>query len=84
MTVHEIHELWKAQPFRSFIIHVADGRSFPVPHPDFLFLAGGGRSIIVNSLTNESYNILDSILITSLEVPIQDVAANPESSQKLS
>ena len=83
MTVHEVHEIWKAQPFVPFTIYLADGRMFPVPHPDFLFLAGSGRTLIVNSPTNESYNIVDILLVTSLEVHNADVdVPNPESTRK--
>ena len=85
MTKDEILELWKAQPFRPFIIHVADGRSFSVPHPDFVFLAGGGRTIIVNSLTSDSFNIIDVLLVTRLEVLGSNTSvSNSGASQQLS
>ncbi len=69
MKIQELQELWKGQPFTPFTIHVADGRAFPVPHPDFLFLAGGGRKLIINSTADDSFNIVDPVFVTSVEVP---------------
>jgi len=34
-TANQIREVVRAQPFRPFIIHLADGRTFDVPHPEF-------------------------------------------------
>ncbi len=60
-----------AAPFAPFTIHIADGRSLPVPHPDFIAIMGTGRSIVVTSPTEKmpSYSIIDDVpLITELEV----------------
>lgn len=34
MTVDELRKMLRAQPFRPFEIHLADGRSLPVNHPE--------------------------------------------------
>ena len=36
MTVELLRKMHRARPFEPFDIHVADGRSLPVPHPKFL------------------------------------------------
>ena len=70
MTVEEFRTAREANPFRPFIIHMADGRSYPVPHRDFVSQApGGGRTIIVYRQDN-SFSILDLYLVTELEVPM--------------
>jgi hypothetical protein len=85
MKIDDVRELWKAQPFEPFIIHTTDGRSFPVPHPDFLSIVGHGRKIVIDSMVNHSYSIVDPMLVTSLEVPNPDSSvSNSEASQKLS
>lgn len=49
--------------FRPFVIRTADGREFPVPHKEFIFLTA--RSVIVAD--REGYvDILDPVHITSL------------------
>ena len=68
MTIHELRDTLSAQPFRPFLLHTADGRTLPVPHPDFLFVTGGGRTVIINSTDDESFTIVDLLLVTQLEV----------------
>jgi hypothetical protein len=81
MTINELRNTLNAKPFVPFIGHVADGTSLPVPHPDFLFVTGGGRTIIVNSTKDDSFTIVDLLLVTRLEVPAPGVnTPNPEES----
>ena len=50
--------------FRPFVIRTADGRYFPVPHKEFIFLTK--RSVIVSD--QEGFvDILDPIHITSVQ-----------------
>jgi hypothetical protein len=42
-----VEQLWKADPFRPFKIHLADGRDIAVNHRDFLMPSPSGRKIIV-------------------------------------
>ncbi|MEM6750732.1 MAG: hypothetical protein AAF612_09705 [Planctomycetota bacterium] len=59
------------QPFRPFVIHTADGRSFRVDHPDFVAQSPAGRSVIVFR-GDDSHSVLDLLLITELEVLAPD------------
>ena len=67
MTIEQIRNIHRAQPFRPFAIHVADGRVIEVPHPDFLSHSPTGRTIIVYH-GDESFSVLDLLLVTELEV----------------
>lgn len=67
MTIDPIRKLHDAQPFRSFVIHLADGREIPVHHPDFLAFAPSGRKVFVYQ-TGDDFNIVDLLLVTDLEV----------------
>ena len=53
-----------------FTIHVADGRSLHVPHPDFIAIIGAGRTVFVTSPVEQtpSYAKIDVPLITEIEV----------------
>ena len=64
MNIEQIRILSHSQPFRPFEIHIADGRSVRVKHPDFL--AFGGRSITVYE-DPEIAETIDVRLITSIE-----------------
>ena len=68
MTVDELRTAREANPFRPFIIHMADGRSYSVPHRDFISQSpGSGRTIIVYRM-DTSFSILDLYLVNDLEV----------------
>ena len=67
MTAEQLRAMRNSQPFRPFTIHLADGRSFSVPHRDFVSQSPGGRTIIVYG-TEESFSVLDLFLVTELEV----------------
>jgi hypothetical protein len=48
---------------------MADGRFFPVQHPEFVAIAPGGRTVIVFEATG-AFHILDTLLMTELDVPL--------------
>jgi hypothetical protein len=66
MTIEKIREMYDAQPFRPFIMHLADGREIPVPHREFLALSPTGRTVIVCG-PDEAFSIVDLYLVTDLE-----------------
>ena len=67
MTTDQLKNAWKAQPFRPFILHLADGRQIRVVHPDFLSRSPSGRTVVVHQ-PDESFNVIDLLLVTDLEV----------------
>ena len=72
MTVEQMRNLYDAQPFQPFVIHLADGREFAVPHREFMMFSTSGRTIVV-SRPDDSFEILDLLLVTSLEVRAKSV-----------
>ena len=70
MNIDQFREVLHAALFQPFTIHVADGRSLPVPHPDFIAIMPYGKTIIVVSPKERksSFAIVDVPLITQLEV----------------
>ncbi len=66
MTVEQIRNLRDATPFRAFRVHKANGKSVDVPHPDFINLSPTGRILII-SRANDSFELIDSLLVTSVE-----------------
>lgn len=52
MTVTQLREFLRRQPFQKFTIRTNDGRSFEVPHPDYLWLPPkAATTVIVSSPT---------------------------------
>ncbi len=62
----------RARPFAPFRLRLADGRVFPIPHPEWLALAPNGSHAVV--FTGESESVqLDRLLIVALEPSAPDV-----------
>jgi hypothetical protein len=66
MTTQQLKSMLNAQPFRPFDIHMANGRSLPVRHPELVFITPGGRTIGV-SVHEDAIEIIDLLLVTSLQ-----------------
>jgi hypothetical protein len=66
MTVEQIRSLRDATPFRAFRVHMANGKSADVPHPDFINLSPTGRILII-SRADDAFELIDTLLVTSIE-----------------
>ena len=66
MTVEQLRKMHRARPFQPFEIHLADGRSLPVEHPEFLAITPPGRTIGVG-LRDGIIEVVDLLLVTSLK-----------------
>jgi hypothetical protein len=49
----DIRDLMRTMPFKPFRLHLADGKSLRVPHPDFI-LAGSAQLVIATELPHET------------------------------
>jgi hypothetical protein len=67
MTTDQFKAMLHLQPFKPFTIRMADGRTFRVSHPDFVAQSPSGRMVIVFQ-PDESYSVLDLLLMTKLQV----------------
>jgi hypothetical protein len=60
----ELRQRIKAVPFVPFSIFVADGREFPVPHPDHLLVTSRGLVVIEND--EGLLDILPSLFLSGI------------------
>ncbi len=67
MTIQQVRKLHQATPFQPFRIHLADGRALDVSHPELLAILPPGRTMVV-ATGKEDYEVVDLLLVTSLEV----------------
>ena len=67
MNVEQLQAMQHAQPFRPYRIHMADGRSLDVHHPEFVARAPTGRAVIVFK-PDETFEFIDLLLVASFEV----------------
>lgn len=66
MTIEQLREHLQTKPFRPFVINTADGRQFPVEHPELLARSFSGRTINVQMRGDRSATI-DLLLVASIE-----------------
>jgi len=66
MTIEQLREMHQARPFQPFDIYLADGRTLPVHHPEFLAQSPTDRTIAV-SKPNDAIEIVDLLLVVSLK-----------------
>jgi hypothetical protein len=67
MTVEQLRRAHHSTPFRPYTVRMADGRLFPIPHPDFLSLSPTGRTAVIFH-DDDSASIVDLLLMTELEL----------------
>ena len=67
MTIDQIRKLSDTTPFQPFLIHLADGRAIPVKSRAFIMAAPSGRTVVV-ATPDDTFNIIDLLLVTDLEV----------------
>ena len=67
MTIEKLRDFYNAQPFRPFIMYLADGREIPVLHREFMMTVPSGRTVVVCQ-PDDRMNIIDPLLVTDLEV----------------
>lgn len=47
MKAKDLRDILSARPFKPFNVVISDGRSFPVPHPDYLFFPPMSDTLII-------------------------------------
>jgi len=67
MKIEEIKKVKDRRPFQRFLIRCADGKEYPVSHPDAVAWGDTPR-IMVCGLPGDGWEIIDVGLITSLSV----------------
>jgi hypothetical protein len=67
MTIEQLQNVHRAEPFKPFTLHLADGKNVHVPHREFLSHSPSGRTVIVYG-DGERFDILDVLMITRIEV----------------
>ena len=68
MTTEALSKLHQTRPFQPFVLRLGDGQALPVDHPEMLAYAPKSRTATVY-LPDGSFEIVDLLLVTGLEVP---------------
>lgn len=79
MDIAGLREALHKQPFEPFAIRLADGRSLPVPHPDFVALTP--RRAIVGA-EDDSWAVVEPLVIVSLDYSSKGKRGNGQTKKK--
>lgn len=65
MTIEQLRELHQKRPFEPFEIHLADGRTLTVEHPELIARSASGRTIAV-ARPDDVIETIDLLLVVSI------------------
>ncbi len=64
MDIDGVREALRKEPFEPFSIRLADGRSLPVVHPEFVAV-GKRRLVVIDE--HDSWSFVEPLIIVSLD-----------------
>jgi hypothetical protein len=67
VTIEQLRKPCEAEPFRPFIIHLADGRPLTVRRSEFMATSPSGWTLTVYE-ADDTANIVDLLLVNDLEI----------------
>ena len=73
-TRDQIRTAMHQQPFRGFTVRLTDGRSFAIPHRDFISIPSSDRGRDVAVHDEEGTHLIDLLHIVEVSVPPSDDA----------
>ena len=77
-TMNQVRKAMHAQPFQPFTLHLADGRTFVVKHPDFIAVSPNGRETVFVG-DDEGIHDIEMLMIVEVETPkARSQGAQPE------
>lgn len=65
MTIEQIRAIHEKRPFQAFEIHLADGRTLKVEHPELFARSVSGRTIAVGR-PDDVIETIDLLLVVSI------------------
>lgn len=67
MKFEDLKMAHRAEPFKPFDVCLSDGRTYTVPHPDFLFFFPGNQRTVIVASRDGTGAFVNVMLITALD-----------------
>lgn len=67
--IQQLRDYWHASPFVPFDLHLSDGRTLHVPHPDFFSMSPNGGMILVYDDQDHSH-LVNPIMLVSVSLKV--------------
>jgi hypothetical protein len=74
-TMNQVQAAMHSQPFRAFTVHLNDGRSYLVKHPDFISYSPNNREMTVHD--EQGVHYIDMRNVSEIHVPRSPADASP-------
>jgi hypothetical protein len=73
-TREQVRIMQTSQPFRPFLVKLADGRHFRVTHPELISCSANGREMVIHD--DDGMHLVEMLLV--VELTPQAVPASPK------
>ncbi len=74
-TMNQVQAAMHSQPFRAFTVHLNDGSSYLIKHPDFISYSPNNREMTVHDEQGVQY--IDMRNVSAVHVPQSPADASP-------
>ncbi len=68
MTLEQLREVMRMEPFRPFAMLLPHGTRVPVPHPEFLFIPPAASRTVWVGNGDGTARIIDLLLVSAIEI----------------
>lgn len=68
MTIDRLHEVHRAEPFKPYVLEMADGKEIQVSHPELVALNPKNPRTIAVAVPDGGFKIVDLLLVASIHV----------------
>ncbi len=74
-TMNQVQAAMHSPPFRAFTVHLNDGRSYLIKHPDFISYSPNNREMTVHD--EQGVHSIDMRNVSEVHVPQSPAGASP-------
>ncbi len=71
MHAEELRSALHTEPFKSFLVRMASGKTIPITNPELAVVSSTGRTAFVFHDGADGFDVIDMRLVESIEFPKQ-------------
>jgi hypothetical protein len=79
-TREQVRTMQIAQPFRPFLVKLADGRHFRITHPELISCSANGREMVIHD--DDGMHLIEMLLVVEMTPQTGPVSARRKSGGK--
>lgn len=79
-TREQVRTMQTSQPFRPFLVKLADGRHFRITHPELISCSSNGREMVIHD--DDGMHLIEMLLVVEMVPQTGPVSARRKSGGK--